>query len=62
MDETVFKTNFVAAFLAAKAAQEYDAACANGEQDRLSRQPVEDAIFLADEIWDRNKFLLKRVT
>ena len=51
--EELFKTQFIASFLAAWVANHYDMACARGEHDKLSNPPVEDARFLADEAWQR---------
>ncbi len=53
MNEEIFKTQFIASFLAAWVAQHYDMACACGEHDKLSNPPVEDAEFLAGEAWQR---------
>lgn len=44
-----FRRQFIASFLAAWCANEYNEACAEGTQDRLSSPPVEDAKFLADK-------------
>lgn len=53
MDEQVFKTQFIASFLAAWVAQHYDMACARGEHSKLDNPPAEDAQMLADEAWQR---------
>lgn len=51
--EELFKTQFIASFLAAWVASHYDMACAMGQHDKLSDPPAEDAVFLADKAWQR---------
>lgn len=53
MTEREFKDRFVASFLAAWCAENYASACSRGEQHLLSNPPVEDAVYLASEAWDR---------
>lgn len=53
MDEKNFKEQFKVTFLATWAATNYNDYCMNGIQEQLSNPPVEDAIFLADEAWQK---------
>jgi hypothetical protein len=52
MDEKTFKNNFITTFLATWVANNYDEYCMEGKQEQLSKPPVEEAIFLADEAWN----------
>ena len=53
-EEQQFKLIFIASFLANKTALDYDKFCDNGGQDLLAQfHLMEDAIFLADEAWNR---------
>jgi len=49
LSETTFKSTYIATFLASYMAGRYDTDCMNGTHG--SRQPVEDANFLANEAW-----------
>lgn len=52
LDEKTFKTTYIATFLASYMAVNYDNDCINGhEQKRDENQPIEDAIFCADQAW-----------
>lgn len=51
-DEKLFKQNFAINFLASYAANHYVDACQRGDQETLSRLPVEDAEFLAEAAWN----------
>ena len=51
--EKEFKAMFLTVFLATYCANEYPDACARGEHERLSRPPVEDAMSLADDAWEK---------
>jgi len=51
MDQDQFIEQYVTTFLATWTAKEYDSACANGQQKRLQKPPVEDAIYLARHAW-----------
>lgn len=46
---------FVSTFLATWCATRYDDYCSRGWQDRLSNPPIEDAEFLAGEIWENKR-------
>jgi hypothetical protein len=51
MNETQFKTQYIAQFLASYAAVNYADACSNG--DFTSLFPVEDAEQLAEDAWQQ---------
>lgn len=51
--ETEFKATYIATFLASYMAGRYDDDCMNGTHG--TRQPVEDANFLANEAWEEVK-------
>lgn len=53
MTEQAFKDQFKVTFLATWAATNYNDYCMNNMQEQLSHPPVEDAIFLADEAWQK---------
>lgn len=53
MLESRFKSQYIAGFLAARAAHDYDRNCQEGWVDQS--QPIEDAACLADEAWDQLK-------
>jgi hypothetical protein len=49
MIDAEFKQTIAAAFIGSWLANNYYDACHRGEQERLSRPPVEDAEFLAEK-------------
>jgi hypothetical protein len=51
MNEQIFKTQFIAAFLASWCADNYDTCCSNGTHHILCAPPVEEASYLADKAW-----------
>lgn len=51
--ETEFKATYIATFLATYMAGRYDSDCMNGTHG--TKQPVEDANFLANEAWEEIK-------
>jgi hypothetical protein len=54
INETAFKTAYIANFLASYMAINYDNDCSNGHPGRrYNNQPVEDAVHMADCAWDR---------
>ena len=53
MTRDQFITNYVLVFCAMRSATEYNNACMRGQQERLDRQPVEDAEYLAERAWDQ---------
>jgi hypothetical protein len=53
LDETQFKTTYIATFLATYMAVNYDNDCMNGHPGkRYENQPVEDAKFNAECAWE----------
>jgi hypothetical protein len=50
LKEAEFKSQYIATFLASYMAGRYDSDCMNGTHG--TRQPVEDANFLANEAWE----------
>lgn len=55
MDEKAFKTHFIATFLAAWVASNYEESCIRGQHERLNHPPAEDAEFLANKAWEELK-------
>ena len=58
LDETIFKSTYMATFLASYMAGRYDNDCARGHELTSGErtwnvQPVEDAQFLADVTWEK---------
>ena len=53
--EAVFKMQFIASFLAAWCANNYDDYCARGWTGKMDHPPVEDATYLADQAWKEMK-------
>ena len=51
MDKEQFRDQYIVSFMATYTANKYDDYCAKGWQWRLSNQPIEDAIDLADKAW-----------
>lgn len=51
LSEKAFKQQYVACWLATRCAMQYDDACSRGQFERFENQPVEDAIFLAEQAW-----------
>lgn len=51
LDEHTFKSQYIASFVATWAANNYEDSCMRGEQERLNRPPLEDAMFLANAAW-----------
>jgi hypothetical protein len=51
LNQDAFIAQYVTTFLATWAVKEYDSACARGEQKRLNKPPVEDAVYLARMAW-----------
>ncbi|WP_018234256.1 hypothetical protein [Thioalkalivibrio thiocyanodenitrificans] len=51
MDEQTFKAQFIASFLAAWAARNFDQACMTGNHEIFDHPPVEDAQTIADLTW-----------
>ena len=49
--EKLFKSQFIATFLASWCANNYEAACDSDNHEALYTPPVEDAEFLADQAW-----------
>ena len=53
MNESDFKTAWVAAFIATWTAINYQESCATGEQTRIENPPLEDAEYLALVHWQK---------
>lgn len=52
MNESQFKDNYIATFLATWTATNYEEFCMQGWHERLEKPPVEDAMYLADKAWE----------
>ncbi len=52
LDEKVFKSQFIASFLASWVAQNFTDSCMRGQHKKLEQPPVEDAEFLAQKAWE----------
>ena len=52
-DKQRFKEQFIVTFLATWCATNHADACMRDEHERLEHPPVEDAIELADTVWQR---------
>jgi len=55
MKEQDFKDQFVTGFLSSWCGSNYEDFIMYGQVERLSSPPVEDAIHLADEAWEKYK-------
>ena len=56
-DREQFILNYVTNFLASKAGSEQSNACMRDEHERLTEEaPIEDAFFIAKEIWNHKLF------
>ena len=53
LHERTFKENFITTFVATWCANEYSDACMRAEHNKLSNPPIEDAEFLANEVWEK---------
>jgi hypothetical protein len=55
MKREQFISQYVTNFVATWTAQNYDQCCAMGRHDVLRNPPVEDAIDLATQLWEKMK-------
>lgn len=55
MKRQQFISQYVTNFVATWTAQNYDQCCLTGQHDRLRNPPVEDAIDLATQLWEKMK-------
>jgi hypothetical protein len=54
MDEKeIFISAYAAAFMGANMGQQYDHMCMTGEHWRTDKQPVEDAVYIANKAWNQ---------
>lgn len=52
MTKPEFIDQYVVTFFATWAANRYDHACSCGQHETLEKPPVEDAIYLAEAVWE----------
>lgn len=55
MDKETFIEHFAVTFMATWVANEYAAACFNGEHERLENPQIEDAYFIAEKVWENKQ-------
>ena len=53
MDKQTFVNNYISTFLATWTANHYEEYIMNNKHGDLGKPPVEDAMFLANEAWDK---------
>lgn len=53
MSRHEFVRAFVASFCASWCANNYNEFCTNGQQEKLSNPPLEDAVFMAEAAYDK---------
>ena len=53
MDREIFLDNFVTQFLASYSNSVYMDCCQRGDHDRLYNPPIEDALFIGEEVWEK---------
>jgi hypothetical protein len=51
MNENEFKAQYALVFCATYTANRYEEYCSHGKQKDLDYQPMDDALYLADEAW-----------